>query len=398
MIGNIFEHYDNALFGLLAPFIAPLFFPEASPISALILTYGLMILGILSKPIGALVFGSIGDRYGRKRALFITLMGMAIVTCLMGCLPTYKTVGPLAPILLALTRFCQSFFSAGETAGGAIFVLEHAEEKEKSFLSSLYDCSSILGLFLASFVVTVMSFKNADFWRIPFFLGGVCGICGLVIRLFTEESYTVRKKISVKEHMGMLWGNRRLIVPILLASGFSYTIYTSIFTLMNGFLPFVSNISRQQASASNTILLLLDLCLLPVFGLLAKKITKERLMMLSAFLIFVLAIPLFSLLQDASLQSAIFVRICLVTIGVAFSAAYHHWAQEQVPQEMRFSLVAMGTALGSQLIGVPSAAISLVLYKQTGLVIAPAFYLMGAATLALLPLLFTGKKLARRNS
>lgn len=389
IIGNICEHYDHALFGLLAPFIAPLFFPETSPISALILTYGMMILGIISKPIGALFFGSLGDRFGRKKALVLSLMGMAFVTCLMGSLPTYQVAGPIAPCLLALCRFFQSFFSSGETTGGAIFVLEHAEEKEKSFLSSLYDCSSILGIFLASGVVTIFCFQKeafAAFWRIPFFLGGLCAVSGLVVRSLTEEPFKEFSKISLKDHFQSVWENRLLILPILCAAGFSYSIYTHIFTLMNGFLPFVSNISKQEACATNTLLLFVDFLLLPFFGLMAKKWTKEWLMRSSAFFVLVLAIPLFSLLEDATIHSAIFVRMGLVTLGVAFAAAYHHWAQEQVPREMRYTVVATGTALGSQLIGLPSATISLWMYQKTNLVIAPAFYLMFTAALALLPI------------
>ncbi len=386
IIGNVFEHYDNALFGLLAPFIAPLFFPNSSPLSALILTYGLFTLGIVSKPIGALVFGYIGDRFGRKRALYLTLMGMAIITCMMGCLPTYETVGILAPILLALCRFLQSFFSAGETTGGAIFVLEQAEEGSRSFLSSLYDSSSILGIFLASGVVTFFSFQKdvfEAFWRIPFFMGSLCGVCGIGLRLFTKETHEQKVQISLREHFQQVWEHRSLIVLIALVAGFSYSIYTHIFTLMNGFLPFVSTITKQEACAVNTVLLLLDLLLLPLFGLVAKKWTKERLMGGSAVLMILLALPLFLLLQEASMQSTIFVRIVLVTIGVAFAASYHHWSQERVPKHLRYTVVATATAIGSQVIGLPSATISLWLYQKTNWVGSPAIYLVLTAGLAL---------------
>src|SRR5580692_11516409 len=126
IIGNIFEHYDNALFGLLAPFIASQFFETSDPITALILTYGILPLGIVFRPIGSLFFGWIGDRYGRRQALCLSLTGMAIATISMGCLPTYATAGIVAPCLLALCRILQNFFASGENVGGAIFLLEHA--------------------------------------------------------------------------------------------------------------------------------------------------------------------------------------------------------------------------------------------------------------------------------
>src|SRR5579862_8456534 len=102
IIGNILEHYDNALFGLLAPFIASLFFEKSDPLTALILTYGMLPLGIVFRPLGSLFFGWLGDRYGRKQALSLSLVMMAAVTVSMGCLPTYATAGIAAPILLAI--------------------------------------------------------------------------------------------------------------------------------------------------------------------------------------------------------------------------------------------------------------------------------------------------------
>ena len=387
-IGNLFEHYDSALFALLAPFIAPLFFPESSPISALLLTYGMMILGIISKPIGALVFGIIGDRFGRKHALSLTLVGMATITFVMGCLPTYQVIGPLAPILLAACRFFQSFFAAGEVTGGAILVLEQTQkEEDKSYLSSLYGCSTILGIFLASGIVTVFSFQKemmTHLWRIPFFLGGVCGVCGMIVRLQISDSVVKKKAFSFKAHALGIWEYRTVLIPIALASGFSYTIYTHSFTFINGFLPLISSVSKQDACALNTVLLLFDLLLLPLFGWVAKKWGKERLMITSSALTFIAALPLFGLLTGASLFTVVAVRMLLITLGVAFSAPFHHWSQEKIPQHLRYTLVATSSVIGSQLIGIPSAAVSLWLYQKTGLVISPGIYLMTAAFFAML--------------
>ncbi|NGX38843.1 MAG: Proline/betaine transporter [Chlamydiae bacterium] len=395
ILGNIFDHYDKALFGLLAPFIAPLFFPEKGQISALILIYGMMVLGLLSKPIGALFFGYIGDRYGRKRALSFTLMGMAIVTIGMGCLPTYAQVGRAAPMFLGLCRLLQSFFAAGETTGGAILILEAAEEGQKSFLSSLYDSSTILGIFLASGVVTLFSFQRetfVHFWRVPFFIGSICGIWGFFIRLYLPEPVQQKQRVSIREHFSLILKYRAAALPIIFAAGFSYCTYLYATTFMNGYLPFVTTITKEQACRSNTFLLLLDFILLPLFGFLATRWVKEKLMMWCALLVMVLAFPLFSLLPNASSQVAIVVRIVFVTLGVGFAAPFHHWAQEKVPAHVRYTLVATASALGSQLIGMPSAAISLWLYQKTGWVAAPSFYFMGVAGLAAFAILLAARR------
>jgi len=385
ILGNIFEHYDTALFGLLAPFIAPLFFPTHSALSALILTYGMLILGIASKPLGALVFGSIGDRFGRKKALSLTLFGMALVTCFMGFLPTYAQAGGMAPVLLCLCRVSQSFFAAGETTGGAILVLEKAGEKQRSFLSGLYGSSSIIGIFLASFVVMIVArFEESFsyFWRLPFFLGSVCGVCGIYLRLQIEEPLQPTSKTSIKTHLSELIKYRAAFFPIMFASGFSYCTYTFSCTLMNGFLPFVSPISKQQACSMNTTLLVLDCLLLPVFGLLARRFSKEKLMSIAAFSLVLFAIPLFTLLEGANWPIAFFVRSVIMTLGVAFAAPYYHWAFEQAPPSMRYTNMAVAAAVGTQLIGVPSTSLSLLLYQKTGWVGAPALYLMAVAAYA----------------
>src|ERR1700688_1495282 len=103
-LGNLFEHYDTALFGFLSPFLAPLIFPKQEAITALILTYAIIPLGMLARPLGSLVFGYIGDMYGRKHALFLTLTGIALVSGGIAFIPTYVQAGMLAPLLFFLGR------------------------------------------------------------------------------------------------------------------------------------------------------------------------------------------------------------------------------------------------------------------------------------------------------
>lgn len=382
VVGNFLEHYDSALYGLLGPFLAPHFFPKAEPISALILTYSVGLFGLISKPLGAVFFGYLGDRNGRKYALSITLIGMALVTTAMGLLPTYTTVGGLAPILLTLCRFSQSFFSAGERAGGAILALESSKGKEKSLLSSFYDSSSMLGIFLAAAVVGFFCNRGEQFWRIPFFLGSVCGLFGIWIRFFSEDSHQPQPMVSLKSHFKNVWLYRSHILRVALAAGFSYCTYSFSFTFLNGYLPFVTDITKEAAIRSNTPLLVFDFALLPLFGYFAMRIKKERLMQTAALLTALLAVPLYSMLSGASASLAIFVRMAIVTLGVAFAAPYHHWAQEQIPSEVRYTVTAVAKAMGSKLIGLPAAIVSLALYERTKWAGAPGLYLMGAALFA----------------
>ncbi len=394
LVGNILEHYDTALFGLLAPFIAPLFFHNQDPFTALILTYAMIPLGMLTRPLGSLCFGWVGDRYGRRTAMCGSLSGMAIATVAIGSLPTSIEIGPLSPLFLALLRLVQSFFAAGETAGGAIYLLENTQLAKRSLMSSFFDASTVLGILFASALVTILSAQGwmQSGWRYLFWAGGVTAIVGIFLRLKTEESPEF-----ANQSKGYQWKEllqyKRAFFAIVLASGFSYATYALPFTLMNGYIPLVTSLSKTDVMMMNTALLVLDLFLLLLFGTLAHRFGKEKLMFLGSLSACVGAVPLFLLLSpSSSLLLVAFIRIALILSGVAFAAPYHAWAIEQVPPRYRSTILCFGYTLGSQAIGSPTAAICLSSYQLTGWMAAPSLYLIAVALGALLSL-----RLARRS-
>ena len=383
MVGNILEHYDNALFGLLAPFIAPLFFDTSDPLTALIMTYSIMPLGIVTRPLGSLFFGWIGDTFGRRQALSLSLLGMALVTVAMGFLPVYSDVGALAPLCLALLRMLQSFFAAGESAGGAIYVLEHTESAKRTIISSIYDASSVGGVLFASALVTLLSaFGSMDYgWRYLFWGGSFTAICGYVLRhaLRDEGEYLLPQREPIAQ---VLKENIRPLFCIACTAGFSYITYSLPLVLMNGYIPLVTNLSKTEVMKINNYLLVLDMLLLPAFGYLAFRIGKEKVMRSAALFSALIALPLFYVIESSSLVMVIGARTLLVVAGVAFAAPYHAWALEQVAVSKRYTILSLGYALGSQLIGMPAAAVSLWLYRVTGQAAAPGLYLLVFGLLA----------------
>lgn len=378
LIGNVLEHYDTALFALLAPFIAPFFFDSKDPVMALILTYAILPLGLLTKPLGSLFFGWIGDRLGRRKALFYSLSGTASISMMIGLLPTYQTIGIWAPVLLSLGRMLQGFFSVGESIGAALFLLEHSEKKQRNLFSSFFDISSLLGMFVASMAVSLMSFKGCveQNWRILFLAGGVTAILGLFLRYSTKESseYTVNMK-SKTSLISILQKHKIALLCVMLASGFAHTTYSLAFTFMNAFVPLITPITRAEVTLLHTKLLIADMILLLCFGYLAHKVGKEKVMLTGSLLVVILGIPLFALLPNASILTVTLIRLCIIICGVAFAAPYYAWALEQAPTKHRYLILGLGSALGSQLIGAPSTAICLWLYKITNYIFAPGLYL-----------------------
>lgn len=384
IVGNFLDHYDNALFGLLAPFMAPLFFPDNDPMTALILTYSLLPLGLLTRPLGSLFFGWMGDTFGRRQALFCSLVGMATITMSIAFLPVHKDIGFWAPLLLAIARLLQSFFAAGEVTGGAIFVLEHTQPQKRGFASGCYDASTVGGILFASALVT--AFSAHDFmhlgWRLLFLFGGGTALVGIFLRLLAQDpapSGTNHKRPPVWQ---ILKHYRGPLIAIIIASGFGHTTYHLAFTLMNGYIPLITSLSKTDVMEMNTYLLLIDLCLLPCFGYLSTKWGKERMMLIGAAGAILSAIPLFSMLEGASLGTVAFVRATIMLFGIAFAAPYYAWAMEQVPAAHRCLLLAFGGAIGTQWIGMPTSAASLWLYKTSGWSGLPGIYLMGAGVVA----------------
>lgn len=194
MIGNGLEWYDYALYGQMAALLGVLFFPKGDPGVQLLLTYGVFAAGFIVRPLGAVLFGWIGDRYGRKAAMVLAVLMMAIPTGCIGLLPTYAEAGLIAPILLTIIRLLQGLSLGGEFAGSITYIVEHAPANRRGWAGSASLVSLILGFLLGSLVVNsllgVMGREafEAWGWRIPFLGGIVIGLVGFYIRRCCEES------------------------------------------------------------------------------------------------------------------------------------------------------------------------------------------------------------------
>lgn len=391
-LGNLFEHYDTALFGFLSPFLAPLIFPDHDPLTALILTYAIIPLGMLARPLGALVFGYIGDAYGRGYALFLTLGGMAFVSGCIAFSPTYRQAGLLAPILFCLGRAAQNFFAAGETMGGAIFVLENSSEKRHDLLSGFYSASALGGHLLASWGVFLLSHYHAiDVgWRLLYLCGCLTALFGCMMR---RQSSSVQHQVKYSQTFSQLkntfWTYKKPFLLIVVCSGFAHATYSMALVLMNGFIPLITPFTKAEVMKINTYLLLLDFCALPFFGWIASKVLREKLMLSASLGVVFFSMPLLMSLEGASLAQVIGVRIVFVIFGVAFFAPFHAWVQQLIPSTCRYAVISLGYALGSQLLGSPTAALALWCFQKTGMVSSVAWYWIGLGLISSLSIAVT---------
>ena len=193
-LGTVFEWYDFYLYATLAPFFAALFFPPGNDTAALLSAFATYAAGFLVRPFGALIFGRIGDLVGRKYTFLVTIVVMGGATFAVGLLPTFATIGWLAPILLVTLRLLQGLALGGEYGGAATYVAEHARPDDRGYATSFIQTTATLGFFLALVVIGFARFyieakTFADWgWRIPFLVSLVLLVFSIYIRLKLNES------------------------------------------------------------------------------------------------------------------------------------------------------------------------------------------------------------------
>ncbi|MGV9798246.1 MFS transporter [Mycobacterium sp. NPDC003449] len=187
-VGTLIEYYDYALYGYATTVIAPLFFPSSDPVASLLSALAVFALSYVIRPVGGIVFGAVGDRLGRKRALLITILGVGAATSLVGVLPTYATVGLWAPAMLFVVRLAQGFFAGGEMGGAATVISEFAPADKRSRFGAYVPIGCNAGYAVASGAMGVVAGLMSDAnltswgWRIPFLIGLPLTIFCYVIR------------------------------------------------------------------------------------------------------------------------------------------------------------------------------------------------------------------------
>jgi MHS family proline/betaine transporter-like MFS transporter len=310
MLGNGLEWYDYALYGHMSVVFAKLFFAEGSNEGHnLILTFLIFASGFVARPLGAIFFGRLGDKYGRKKALTISMILMAIPTGAIGLLPTYEMVGMLAPVLLLIIRMLQGFSLGGVYSGSISYMVEHAPADRRSTIGSMIKVSLIIGFLLGSLVSTIFSnvlSHDAFFqwgWRVPFFFGIAIGFVGYYIRDQGEESpvYEQAKKA------GMLSSNpvrdAFLKYPTKMLRGFMIYIYVTVpFYLlaiyMIAYTKLHLGLSESAALLINSISMLC--MLLPIYpaARIADKIGRKPVLLTAIMVMIVVAYPAFTYMQS----------------------------------------------------------------------------------------------------
>ena len=308
------EWYDFYIFGSLAIVISPLFYPSGNNTLALIAYLSTFAVGFVVRPFGALFFGRIGDLVGRKYAFLVTLLIMGGATALIGFLPTYASIGIVAPIILLLIRILQGLALGGEYGGAAVYVAEHVPDERRGFYTSFIQITATLGLFVSLVVVLVVqnSMSKEAFslwgWRIPFVISIFLVGISLYIRLRMKESPIFRQIKStgmtsaqpLKDAFTKWVNLKRVLISLFGATaGQGVVWYTGQFYALF-YLQTILKVNGRAANYIVAIALLLGMPLFVFFGALSDRIGRKWIMMLGCLLAAVSYLPIYKAMQFAA--------------------------------------------------------------------------------------------------
>ena len=312
LVGTSLESYDFYVFAYFsAIFAAPLFFPELEPATAIITAFAVLALSYFVRPLGAIIFGNLGDRIGRRRVLLITITLMGVATGAIGLLPSFETIGIAAPLLLTGLRILQGLSLGGEWGGAILVAVEHAEPRKRGLYAAIPQLGSPIGTILTAVLFLVLSatLAPADMlawgWRVPFLLAFPLLAVSLYLRLAIDETPLFKNLVATdkRERIPVLAVFRKHPVAIIVAIGAallgigSYSLMNT-YTISYGVVTL--HFSYQDLFIATTIGSLLQLITIPAFGLLANRIGSARVVIIGALGTALIAFPMYYLLQFAT--------------------------------------------------------------------------------------------------
>jgi MFS family permease len=390
--GTMIEWYDFYIFGSLATILATQFYPEGNPTVNFLKTLATFAVGFAVRPLGALVFGRIGDMVGRKFAFLVTLLIMGGSTAAIGFLPTYASIGIAAPIILVLLRLLQGLALGGEYGGAAVYVAEHAPDGKRGYYTSFIQTTATLGLFVSLIVILVVrrvvgeeAFKQWG-WRIPFLLSIVLVAMSYYIRVRLRESplftrLKEAKKTSsapISESFGT-WGKFRIFLLVLFGAtaGQAVVWYTGQFYALF-FLQTVLKVPLATAYVIVAVALLLGAPLFIFFGSLSDRIGRLKIMMAGNIIAAISYLPIYHAMKACSspinavaLTLLVFVQVVFVTMVYGPIAAF---LVEAFPAKIRYTSLSLPYHFGNGWFGGFLPLISTWIVGRTGNIYAGLLY------------------------
>ena len=405
--GNTLEWYDFALYGYFASVLAKIFFPVENHFISLMLTFSVFASGFVIRPLGGAIFGHIGDKYGRRLALVSSIALITIPTTLMGLLPSYHTIGLLAPIFLTILRLLQGLAVSGELTGSGAFLVESSPNKQRGFFGSLIMCSTYVGLLIGSAVGAMVTILfNADqiigfAWRIPFLISAIFGVIAFILRLKCCESplFIQAKKESKLLSFPVNTGFKNYWVKMLWVCFVSSSLAVAIYLII-GYLPTffdsIKGMGLKETMIISFVGLLVLTVMVPCFGALSDKIDNKKVLGFGACGFILFSYPIFEIANQGGVVSAIISELLLVAFLAPVAGSLISLLSEAFPTNVRYTGTSIGYNASMAIFGGTTPLISVYLTRAFDSNIAPAYYLIFCGIITLLGLFGLSGKVGNR--
>lgn len=386
IIGNVIEYYDFALIGFLAVMMGHLFFPSDNSFLSLLGSFGAFAAGMIMRPIGAAIFGHIGDRVGRRFALMSSLVLMALPTFLIGFLPTYAQIGILAPILLVLLRMVQGLSVGGEYASSIVYLVEQSSPGRQNLYGSFVSVGAKIGMALGSGLCGgLLWYLGEDAmgqwgWRIPFLLSIVIAMAGIYLRRGLSDDYQPNEEKMIPI-VAIFRHHRKAFWQFLVVASVIWMLYYTLFIYLPVWLEHSAGLSKAQAGQINTFSIVLGVVFIPLMAMLADKIGSMRVMKMSALITAAAIYPLLYIMMHGGFLGALIATSLMVVLLCAYQAPIFAATVHGIDHHgfrASFTALILGSAAG--IVGGITPALMTSLVELSHDPYSPA-YLMGVSSL-----------------
>ncbi|WP_235883528.1 MFS transporter [Saccharopolyspora elongata] len=382
----------------MAAYVGHQFFP--GPLET-ISAFGVFAISFLFRPLGSLFFGPLGDRIGRQKVLALTILLMSGSTFVIGLLPTYEAIGVFAPMLLLLCRLLQGFSTGGEYGGAATYIAEFAPDRRRGFWGSWLEFGTLVGFGFGALVPTILilNLDSASMeswgWRIPFLIAGPLGAVGLYLRSKLEDTPAFKQleathqvaKSPLKDLIKEWWRQLLILMGIVVLINIAnYTILTYMETYLKNTLH-VEDGQEYQVLVPLLLTVLFMLVIITPVGALSDRIGRKPLFLSAAICFIVLPIPAFMLISQGTVLTTI-LGLGLLAIGhVQLIGPLAATLPAMFPTKVRYAAFCIGYNISTAAFGGTAPLVNDAVVTSTGNTMFPAFYLMAAALVALVPIL-----------
>jgi MFS transporter, MHS family, proline/betaine transporter len=387
VIGNVLEWYDFAVYGFFAPILAAQFFPAGNRVVSLLAAFGAFAVGFLMRPVGAALFGYIGDRYGRARALLMSVAMMAIPTVLMGLLPTYASIGIFASLLIVILRMFQGMAVGGEFTSSIVFLAEHSPAGRRGFFASWAMFGATTGTMLGSAVGAALSnLLSAEAlaawgWRAAFISGIVVAVVGVIIRrgMFDAPAAAHAEsplRVAFRDHFVEV----ARVFGLNMAPAATYYL---LFVYAATWVAETTAISRATALDITTLSILTFLAVAPVAAWVSDRFGRKLMLIVGMSACLALAYPLVSLMHRGDTLALAIGQPVFAGLLALYMASIPAAMCEMFPHAVRVSAVSVGYGLAYAIFGGTAPAVAVWLIARTGNELAFAGYIVAVTAVSL---------------